>query len=245
MLGEKQDRWNRTCRKHWWPRGNHEIVRNITLKYIEEKGLRRKRYIDIGCSGGIISEYLSKYGETVGLDISFEGLKICKERLLRAVNASATRIPFKNEVFSMATLFEVAEHMTDDKELFKEIKRILHSKGLLLMSVPAHMYLWGSHDVFYGHRKRYTKRDMIRLAKDNNFRILKISYMHPCFLPGMALWRYIDRRNKKDYGKRDDFKNFGFLLDNLLFGMLVFESWILKYMNFPFGTSLLCVMEKI
>ncbi len=245
MLGEVQDRWNSLTGTHWWPVGNHNILKGIIAQRIKKGDVPSGRCIDIGCSGGVMAEYLSNYGEVVGTDISLEGLRVCRGTGVEAVNANSEQLPFKNDTFSAATLLDVAEHVENDEKLFKEISRVLKKEGILFVTVPAGMYLWGSHDVKYGHKRRYSKREFLKLNKKAGLSVERITYMHPYLLPVMAIARYFDRKKKEGYGQKDDFISYGTVMDKLLLDALNLEGWALQHINFFFGTSLLCILRKI
>jgi len=245
MLDEVQERWNKMTAAHWWVVGNHNISKMIISKYIKLFSLKGKEFIDIGCAGGVMSGYLSGYGRVFGIDTSMEGLNMCRDNNIAVAGADASAMPFKDNFFSAAVLLDVAEHIENDKKLFEEINRILKPGGILFITVPANMCLWGPHDVVYGHKRRYTKKAIVELGFKSNFRIEKITYMHPFVLPIMFILRYLSRMKKTALGVKDDFISFGFLLDKLILRILNFEGHMLKHINFPAGVSILCVMEKI
>jgi len=59
-----------------------------------------------------------------------------------------------------AVLMDVLEHVDDDVGLLQAVGRVLASVGQLLITVPAHAFLWSDHDVFLGHRRRYSRQHL-------------------------------------------------------------------------------------
>jgi SAM-dependent methyltransferase len=67
------------------------------------------------------------------------------------------------ESVDSAVLMDVLEHVGDDVGLVAETRRVLAPSGQVLVTVPAHAFLWSEHDVFLEHHRRYD-RDGLRAA---------------------------------------------------------------------------------
>ena len=72
------------------------------------------------------------------------------------------RLPFEDEAFDLVTTLDVIEHVDDDVATLAELRRVLRPGGLLLVAVPAYMFLWGTQDEVSQHRRRYTNRTLRR-----------------------------------------------------------------------------------
>jgi hypothetical protein len=59
-------------------------------------------------------------------------------------------------------LLDVLEHVADDAGLLTDLRRspAIAAGARLLVTVPAHQALFGSHDVFLGHHRRYAPADL-------------------------------------------------------------------------------------
>lgn len=244
MDKSEQERWHDVICWHWWPKGNHEIAKSIIDKFVSIRKKSKLKCLDVGCSGGVIADYLKTFGKSYGIDKSLEGLYLKKIENVFSIQSDAIQMPFKNELFDIITLLDVAEHVENDLSLFREIYRVSKRTGLLFVMVPAHSCLWGSHDVRYGHKRRYSKRDITILADKTGFFIERLTYLHPYVFPVMYFVRFIDRKRNKCFGVRDDFISFGTFLDRFFLWVLLFESYVVKYVNFPIGTSLFAILRK-
>ncbi len=244
MNKEEQNRWNTMVSSHWWVRGHQWIAEELTKKYLKDFDKRNTKLLDIGCSGGSITEFLKQFGMVYGFDISFDGLVYAKNRKLQVVQSDATRIPFKNNSFDAISIFEVSEHVDDDYALFQEAYRVCKMSGLIFVMVPAYKFLWGSHDVKYSHKRRYTKHSFLNLIKSHNFKIEKLTFLHPQLLLPLIFLRSIDRWNEKNLGQRDDFLSLGITLDSILYKMLLLEGKIVSNISFPFGICMFCILRK-
>jgi SAM-dependent methyltransferase len=245
MRKEEQERWNKMVLTHWWVRGHQDIAKGLIKKYLEPLVNSDTKILDIGCSGGYIGDFLSQFGKVYGLDVSFEGLLYCKNKNLKAVNNDAVKICFKDNIFDVITILEVAEHIEDDSVLFSEIYRVCKKSGLIFVMLPAYKFLWGSHDVKYSHKRRYDRREFINLIKGYDFEIERLTFMHPYLLGPLIFMRFWDRVNKNRMGQRDDFLSLNPFLDNILYKILMLEKEIIKNIDFSFGICIFSILRKV
>ena len=68
-------------------------------------------------------------------------------------------------------LLDVLEHVEDDGALLEVSLKALINSGRLLITVPAHPFLFSEHDVFLKHYRRYTSRVLLQLAQRNGLAI--------------------------------------------------------------------------
>ncbi|MCB9707716.1 MAG: methyltransferase domain-containing protein [Myxococcales bacterium] len=74
---------------------------------------------------------------------------------------------------SLILLLDVLEHIQHDMGFLKElIANNLDADGLILISVPAWAYVFGPHDVFLGHYRRYAPKQLQALVKAANLEII-------------------------------------------------------------------------
>lgn len=97
--------------------------------------------LDLGCGVEPGAEALAAAGCTViGADLSVEALRyaaVNRGSLQGGFVASdATRLPFAAATFEAVICFELLEHMVKQDLLLAEIRRVLKSDGLLLLSTP-------------------------------------------------------------------------------------------------------------
>src|SRR5271157_2040680 len=143
-----------------------------------------KRVLDIGCGTGRLAAQIASMGnEVVGMD-SDNGAAIYapkefkkvrppgKARFVRADATRAGRI-FPAGSFDVIILSDVLEHVPDDSGLIGACARLLRKGGVLLVSVPAHAWLWGPHDLACGHVRRYSAREL-RMKLGAEFREVRI-----------------------------------------------------------------------
>lgn len=241
MYNKEQERWNAILKTHWWGRGHYSIVKELITDYLRSRN--NLRSLDMGCSGGIMMDFLKQFGKVYGLDISFDGLSYCQDQKV-VVQADAVKVPFIRESFDLITILDVVEHVDDDNALFEEAYRVAKKGAIVFVNVPAFSFFWRSHDVRYGHKRRYSRSKIEELAKRHFFTVEKIVYLHAHFAVPLFLSMLIDKFLIKDLGKRDDFISLGPVGDRFLLGTLLLERRLMRYGTFPFGISLFCVLRK-
>lgn len=244
MKKQEQERWNKVVKMHWWVRGHQLIAKELIKKSLLRQKRENLMILDVGCSGGGIAEFLQQFGKVYGFDISFDSLLACASSNKTVIQSDATRIPFKENIFDVVVLLEVAEHIEDNKSLFKEVQRVCKNRGLVFVMIPAYQFLWGSHDVKYSHKRRYEKRCFSKLVKSCGLKIERSTYMHPQLLIPLFFLRLLDKFRKKEFGKRDDFLTLGPSIDKILFRLLLLELPVIKMINFSFGTCIFNVLKK-
>lgn len=107
---------------------------------------KNKVVLDIACGTGFGSKILAKNSKKViGIDISNESITYAKQNFsLRNINfirGDATNLKFlENKSIDVVVSFETLEHLSRYKQFLSEIKRVLKSKGILIISTPNKKY---------------------------------------------------------------------------------------------------------
>jgi hypothetical protein len=90
---------------------------------------------------------------------------------------------------------DVLEHIADDKTALLEWVKNLKSTGKILITVPAFKALWSYHDEFLGHERRYTKKELLSVAKICGLRPVFINYSFSYLFPIVFLVRAFSSEN--------------------------------------------------
>lgn len=238
---------------HWWFAGRRQIIRSVLQTLCRDLNALRAEQgamnsplniLDVGCGTGANLEMLSEFGEVEGVDVSVEALSFCRERGLENVKqGEAEALPYASSSFDLVTGLDVVEHLDDDLGGLKEMWRVLRPGGRALVFVPAFMFLWGVQDDISHHRRRYTLDQLKRVMSQAGFEVTRASYVNISFFMPILTGRFLMRALRIRPESENNI-TIGFLNGVLgkLFGA---ESLALRYLNFPFGVSIICVARRV
>ncbi len=102
-----------------------------------------RKVLDIACGEGYGSALLAQVAtEVVGVDIAAEAVQHAQNQYqgpfpnLTFRQGSATDIPYPDESFDVVVSFETIEHLAEQEQMLKEIRRVLRRDGILIISTP-------------------------------------------------------------------------------------------------------------
>lgn len=113
-----------------------------THRYMLARELAKgKAVLDIACGDGYGSHMLAEVAESVvGVDIDLPTVQRAKGKYSRNgltyVQGSAAAIPLADDSVDLVASFETIEHLAEHESMLREIRRVLRSGGLLIMSSP-------------------------------------------------------------------------------------------------------------
>jgi len=181
--------------RHWWYRGR----RNVIERVIADLRLpARARILDAGCGSGRNMVELTRHGTVTGVELSDASIDLARARGAGEVIAgSVLQMPFDGDSFDLSVCLDVIEHLEDDLDALRELRRVLAPGGSLLVTVPAYQWLWSGHDEVNHHHRRYTRRSLQRVAEQAGWDQVRTTYFNSLLLPAAILLRVLDRFSRK------------------------------------------------
>lgn len=234
---------------HWWFAGRRRIIKSFLERLCRDSsasyaGQRRPiNILDVGCGTGANLEMLSQFGEAEGVDVSSEALSFCRARGLENVKqGEAEALPYEDGSFDLVTGLDVVEHLDNDLAGLKEMRRVLRRRGHALLFVPAFMFLWGAQDDVSNHRRRYTLAGLKQVVREAGFEVERATYVNLSFFAPIFFGRLLMRALRIRPESENNI-TIGFL-NGMLGRIFGAESLALRYLNFPFGVSIICVARR-
>ena len=223
----------------WWSVGIRQIQLFFVKKYLP---VPFPEILDIGCGPGATLKELSKLGHTIGIDNSKYALQLAKQRGLKNIRyGDVLHLPFSENSFHIVTAFDVIEHVDDDIKGLTEIKRVMKKGGIVIFTSPAYMWLYDDHDRMNHHFRRYTTRKFIEKAKNLGLNVRFCTYCNTFLFPFIVLVKVFNRiRGMSRFNNEDTPEPLNSIL-KLIFSS---ERYVLNMVPFPFGLSILAVLEK-
>src|SRR3989344_8353690 len=214
---------------HWWFSGKRELIVNIV------NSLNPKNILDVGCGTGSLVSSLNKTYEVVGCEYSKDAIRLCQNRgSIRLIRSDAEKLPFKEESFDVVTLLDVVEHIDNDVEMLLEVRRVLTAGGHVVISVPAHMFLWQAHDVLHHHKRRYASAELKYKLRLSGFEIVRMTYWNSLLFPFSAGYKF--------FSKGSNIKKHSSIVNYIFHSVLSLDNSVIRRGgNVPFGVSILCI----
>ncbi len=228
--------------RHFWFVQTRAMVREALLR----EGIRpNSRLLDVGCGTGGTIRVLKDICTPVGMDMSIQALQYTvKKTGVTAIAADATALPFCDDTFEFAVALDVIEHIPDDLGALREIRRVLRPRGTLVLTVPAHQYLFSTHDRALHHVRRYSRKLLQSRVKAAGFTVSRLTYTNfLLFLPIATV-----RLAKKILPEQDTMPSSDAVVpwtpvNTGLSGVMALERRWLRRLNLPYGVSLMAVLH--
>jgi SAM-dependent methyltransferase len=236
---------------HWWFRGRRRILLGLLDRELPDApDGRRRRILDVGCGTGTMVGHLGRYGDAGGVEASPEAVAFCHERgVPGVVQATGETLPFADASFDLVTALDVIEHIEDDGQALREMRRVLEPGGRALITVPAFPFLWSPHDDVNHHFRRYVRPELEARMREAGLRPLRTSYFNSILFPVVAAVRVL-KLNRLGGGRRTESRSdftlsHGRHLGNrVLTGVFGAEAPVVARRDLPFGVSLLCLAAR-
>jgi SAM-dependent methyltransferase len=183
---------------NFWFQARNELILWALKQYFAKPA----RYAEIGCGTGYVLRAVEQAlpdAEIVGTELFVEGLKFASQRCKRAklVQLDARKIPWRNQ-FDVVGVFDVLEHIEDDKGVLGQIYDSLVRGGGVLITVPQHQWLWSPVDEAACHVRRYSAKELENKVRAAGFEILRSSSFVSLLLPMMVAARLASRKPASD-----------------------------------------------
>lgn len=238
------DTMARHARTHWWYVARRALVEESLARCDVPPGL----VLDVGCGTGDNLDMLGRVTGrlAIGTDLSTYALQHARcgpTGGIRAAVARAEALPFASEVCGLVASMDVVEHLDDDYVGLREYRRVLVSRGVLLLTVPAYEWLWGEHDVRAAHRRRYRVGQLIGVVESAGFEVLRTTYYNSFLVPPAALLRRTPLRRLVKQTD-EEVGNTSALVSKVMTRVSSAERRLAARRSVPFGLSILLVGRR-
>jgi len=183
---------------HWWYRARREILSDYLTRFgdIPEGA----RILEIGCGTGHNLPMLAQFGEIDAIEIDETAAAKASERLGKKVGSSP--LPELEGVqpgsYDLVAVLDVVEHVEDDVAALKAIATALKPGGKILITVPAHQWMWSAHDVVNHHKRRYSKGTLTGALGKAGLKWRKLRWFNSLLFPVAVAARFAGKLMGKD-----------------------------------------------
>ncbi len=184
--------------RHWWYRARRHVLSALIRRLARPPA--NATILEIGCGTGHNLAMLSEFGRVEALELDEEVRSVAQQRLGREVMSAPlpelAGVPERH--YDLIGAFDVIEHIADDRAALASVASRLKSGGKLVMTVPAHQWMWSAHDVVNHHKRRYSKSALKRLIEESPLRLETIGYFNSLLFPLAVAERLSSKVRGKD-----------------------------------------------
>jgi len=200
-----------------------------------------QRIIEIGIGHGHQLHYMTDRELVVGIDTSSESVEYVRRQFQEFSNVDVIEASIIDEDvlflgkhgFDTALSVNVFEHIENHRLALAHTYQLLIPKGVFILIVPAHQWLFGTIDEAIGHFRRYSKNIIKSEMKRVGFEILELKYVN---ILGAIAWGVNSRILRQRVPPPGQLR----LLNVIIPALRLIE----KVIPVPFGVSLLCIAQR-
>jgi SAM-dependent methyltransferase len=238
--------------RHFWFRARNALIYELAEKLCS--GLKPGYLVlEVGCGTGNVLNVLRKACDgalVVGMERFFDGLPHARRRYAGPlVQGDARSLPF-GKLFELVGLFDVLEHIAEERETLLSLREMLVPGGRLILTLPAHQFLWSHFDEAARHCRRYSTAQIRQTLVETGFEVDFVSHFMACIFPLVWAIRKIGdlrRSGGPEEARKLTMKEFRVVpvINALLTSIMTLEArWVARGHRLPFGTSLVVVARK-
>jgi len=235
--------------RHFWFRGFRAFTLPVARRAVGRR--RGVQILDCGCGTGANLDWLQRFGRATGFDLSATGLQLGRAAgRARLVRASVAAAPFADASFDLVTSFDVLYSLPEavERAALVEMYRLLRPGGHALINVAAMESLRGDHSVLSREIRRYS-RDLLRSRVTSaGFEVERATYAFASLYLPMWIARGWQRRRglrrEEDSAAQREIAVPIAPVNAMLTAVVYLEAAWLRYLDLPFGSSLICLARK-
>jgi SAM-dependent methyltransferase len=226
---------------HWWYRARRDILADYLAR--EAKLPKGARILEIGCGTGHNLPMLAGFGEVDAIEIDEAAREFASERLGKPVGTAP--LPALTGVergsYDMVAVLDVVEHVEDDVGALRGMADVLKPGGAILVTVPAHQWMWSAHDVVNHHHRRYSKASLDKAIRAAGLTHNGLRYFNSLLFPVAVAARVAGKLTGKD--DSDDSPP-PVALNRALETVFRWERHLVGRMPLPPGLSIITLVRK-
>jgi SAM-dependent methyltransferase len=230
--------------RHWWFSARRRVVRQIVARL----GLpSRARLLEFGSGTGGNLTMLHEFGALTALEPNDEARAIAAARHPHATHvASLVALGSHDGArFDAALALDVIEHLDEPEATLRELRAHLAPGAPLVVTVPAHAWLFGDHDRYLHHRRRYSRALLTQHLEAGGFTVELLSPMNCAMFPLAIAARGFEALVARTLGPREpDARGMDIPprpINRLFHELFAAERFLVPRAAVPAGLSLLAV----
>jgi SAM-dependent methyltransferase len=228
---------------HWWFVGRRAVIDAV----LDRQGLPQDaRILEAGCGTGGNLYLLQGRGSVYAFEPSAVAIDIARERHPGVTIAEGELpgfLPFAEGTFDLVAALDVLEHVEDDRASLAALVRQARPGGRILVSVPTHPILFGSHDRRLHHVRRYGVGELRTLVDSTGCTVEYFGAYNTILAPLAFGLRLAERVMPLDFGNQERLPAPG--VNRILTSLFALEGPIIRRGRaLPFGLSHVALLRR-
>ncbi len=228
---------------HWWFVGRRAVI-DAVLDGINLPPAGT--ILEAGCGTGGNLATLARRGKIAAFEPHIDAIAFAQNKFPEAdirQGALPSELPYDEGSFDLVAALDVLEHVHADADSARALVSLVRPGGWLIVTVPAHQALWGSHDRRLHHRRRYGRRQLLDLFGDGDVELVRITPFNIVLSPIAVIYRCGERWLGLDLGNQE--RNLPRPINALLGALFSAEAGMVRRsVPIPFGLSYAAVFRR-
>lgn len=227
---------------HWWFVGRRAVIDAL----LDRMDLPSDAAVlEAGCGTGGNLYLLQGRGHVSAFDPYGPAIDIARRRhpdVLLESGSLPDRLPFAEGRFHLVAALDVLEHVDDDRAALAALARQARPGGYVLVSVPTHPILWGSHDRRLHHKRRYGLSELRRLVDLPGVKVEYFGAYNTLLAPLAVVLRLAEKLPGVTIGNQE--RRPPGPLNRIFASIFALEGPIARRAEIPFGLSQAVILRR-
>ncbi len=152
---------------NWLNRGRSRFIGRLVEQYLESQAGVHD-LLEVGAGAGQNLAQLARHGHVDALEVGAWALSSLRQREeLRTLYCDPLPEAKIDRTYDVIVAADVLEHIENDGDACIWMAQHLKPGGLLILTVPAFMWLFSAHDIAVEHYRRYTAGQLLATLPDS------------------------------------------------------------------------------
>jgi trans-aconitate methyltransferase len=179
--------------RHWWFAGRRAVIAALVAR--ADLGAR-PRILEVGCGTGGNVGVLASRGDFEVLEPDDIARHIVQEKY-PDLTVHRGALPWSHSLepssFDLVLALDVLEHVQEDAASLRALVDLVRPGGWIVVTVPAHPILYGSHDIRLDHQRRYTKRRLAGMCRESGADLMFFTAFNTLLAPIAVTYRLLEK----------------------------------------------------